>query len=300
MKNTSKQLAGALLTIGRFAARTLAIMAVISLSVYGAGATIYHVQETLNDFGTIDESTVSPGLGTNSCVPTATMNSFIFLQNEYQSILGNDAFGNPVLQGGQGSWVNAADLLAGASYMNTDVTNGTTIANWIGGKVSYLNTFAPGKITFEGMESLSAAGSRPVWDTNANPTVSFLLQMLQTNEDVELGIYPTSDKSEIEMSPSIGHALTLTGLTWNDVQGNGTFDLGDSLTLDTIDPFNPNVDTQLQLQPGNPMTISGVNYNGYYLMVALAESVPEPATAGLLLLGVGALLGSLRLRRRAS
>jgi hypothetical protein len=48
------------------------------------------------------------------------------------------------------------------------------------------------------------------------------------------------------------------------------------------------------------MTISGGPYNGYVLEVALAESVPEPATVSLLLLGAGAILGGLRLRRRSS
>jgi hypothetical protein len=175
--------------------------------------------------------------------------------------------------------------------MNTSANNGTTIANWIGGKVSYLNAYAPGKIAFAGMDSLVAAANRPLWDTNANPTVNFLLQELQAGEDVELGIYP------LDM---VGHALTLTGLTWNDADGLGTFNNGDTLTLNTIDPAAPNGNTPLILTPGNPMTISGGPYDTYRLEVALAESVPEPATTSLLLLGVGALLGGLRLRRRSS
>jgi hypothetical protein len=176
--------------------------------------------------------------------------------------------------------------------MNTSANNGTTLANWIGGKVSYLNAYAPGKTTFAGMDSLSVAPNRPWWDTNANPTVNFLYQELLAGEDVELGIYP------LDM---IGHALTLTGLTWNDADGLGTFNIGDTLTLNTIDPANPLVNTAVALTPGNPMKISGGIYDGYTLQVALAESpIPEPATVSLLLLGVGALLGGLRLRRRSS
>jgi hypothetical protein len=303
MKNLHKQLAGARvasktqLPIRRFAAKALAIMAVILTSMYGAWAdtgTTYTVNETLASFGTINQINVSPTDGEMSCVPTATMNSFIFLQTEYQSIFGNDGLGAPALQGEQGSWVNAAALLAGANYMNTAQNNGTTIKNWIGGKVSYLNTYANGLITFNGMDSLSAPADRLSWDTDGNPTVNFLLKELQANEDVELGIYP--DKSDV-----IGHALTLTGLTWIDADNSKTFDLGDTLTLDIMDPANPMGNTPLLLKPGDPMTISGGPYNNYVLEVALSESpVPEPATASLLLLGVGALLGGLRLRRRSS
>ena len=306
MKNTRKQLAGARvasktqLPIRRFAARALAITAVILTGFHGPWAdagTTYTANETLANFGTVNQFNVSPTNGEMSCVPTATMNSFIFLQNSYPAVFGNDANGFPVLRGGQGSWENAAALLGGASYMKTAANNGTTIANWIGGKVSYLNKYSPVSIIFDGMDSLSAAANRPLWDTDANPTVNFLLQELQANEDVELGIYP--DKSEV-----IGHALTLTGLTWIDADNSLTFDLGDTLTLNIMDPANPNGNTPLLLKPGNnpgdPMIISGGPYNNYVLEVALAESVPEPATASLLVLGVGALLGGLRLRRRSS
>ena len=284
MKNTRKQLAGARvasktqLPIRRFAARALAITAVIATSIHGAWAVTYTVDEaTIAAFGTVNQINVPPAIGAMSCVPTATMNSFTWLQNAYPSIYGLDGGGAPALQGGQGNWLGAATLLAGPLYMNTSANNGTTIANWIGGKVSYLNACALGKTIFAGMDSLSAPANRPLWDTNANPTVNFLLQELQAGEDVELGIYP------LDM---VGHALTLTGLTWNDADGLGTFNIGDTLTLNTIDPANPGMNTAVALIPGNPMKISGGIYDGYTLQVALAESpVPEPASFSLVILG---------------
>ena len=295
MKNTRQQLASARVASKnqlpghRFMARALAITAVIATSMHGAWAVTYTVDETTTAaFGTVNQANVPPGFGENSCVPTATINSFTWLQNAYPLIYGLDGGGAPALQGGQGSWQAAAALLAGPQYMNTDLNNGTTLANWISGKVSYLNAFAPGKTIFAGMETLSGVG-RPVWDQNANPTVNFLLQELQAGEDVELGIYPTSD---------IGHALTLTGLIWNDADNNGAFNAGDILTLNTIDPVNPLVNTPLTLNPGNPMTIFGLNYNNYTLKVALAESpVPEPGTLALTSSGLAALLFIARRRQ---
>ena len=275
----------------RFAARALAITAVISTSMHGAWATVHTVDETATaSFGTVDQNTVPPANGAMSCVPTATMNSFVWLQNAYPSIYGVDAFDLPALQGGQGSWMAAAGLLA-TNYMNTSALNGTTIADWIGGKVAYLNTYAPGKTIFEGMDTLSLQANRLPWDTNANPTVNFLLAELQAGEDVELGIYPLDN---------IGHALTLTGLTWNDTDNSLTFNGPDTLTLNTIDPAKPNVNTVVMLTPGNPMTISGGSYDGYKLEVALAESVPEPATWSLVALGIGAFIANRRRRGRSS
>jgi len=276
----------------RVTAKALVITAVISTSIHGAWAgTIYTVDETATaSFGTVNQNTVPPGNGAMSCVPAATMNSFTWLQNAYPSVYGLDINNFPVLQGGAGSWQAAATLLAGPQYMNTSPNNGTTIANWIFGKVSYLNTFAPGATTFEGMDSLSLAVNRPVWDTNANPTVNFLLQELQAGEDVELGIMPADN---------VGHALTLTGLTWNDADNSGTFNGLDTLTLNTIDPANPGVNTLLTLAPGNPMTITSLNYQNYVLDVALAES-PEPATWSLVALGVAALIANRRARGRSS
>ncbi|HVM61994.1 MAG TPA: PEP-CTERM sorting domain-containing protein [Verrucomicrobiae bacterium] len=278
------------------APRALAITAVIFASIHGAWADTYTIDETATaSFGTIDQNSVPPGNGAMSCVPTATMNSFIWLQNAYPSIFGNDLGGFPVLQGGQGSWQAAAALLASTNYMNTSAINGTTMAGWIGGKVAYLNAFSPVSMVFTGMDTMSVA--RPAWDQNANPTVNFLLGQLQDGEDVELGIWP--------IDKTIGHALTLTGLTWNDTDNSHTFTAPDTLTLDTIDPEQPGVDTVLTLEPGNagnPMTVSNTdpNYANYGVYVALAESIPEPATWSLVALAVSTLIISRRRRGRAS
>ncbi|NNM89133.1 MAG: PEP-CTERM sorting domain-containing protein [Phycisphaerae bacterium] len=236
---------------------------------------------TLSQFNVGPNSTTDPGVN-QYCAPTATMNSFTFLQNKYPSVYGLDKNGNPILEGGQGSWLAAAQLLAGPNYMNTNQNTGTTDTNWVAGKVNYLNAFAPGKTTFAGMDS-AATNPRPAWDQNANPTVNFMLQQLRAGEDIEIGI------------SAPGHVLTLTGLTWNDANNDGVFDAGDTLTLNTIDPANPGANTALTLTPGNPMTISGGAYNGLVVDAALAESpVPEPATIVLFLIGGLALLARRR------
>ena len=239
-------------------------------------ANLYNVDETTTAaFGTLNQANVGPNGANganNFCAPTATMNSFTFLENAYPSVYGN------LLMGGQASWQLAGQLLAGATYMATDPNSGTSVANWVSGKVNYINKFAPNTTTFAGM----GTGGYP-WLNAANPTANFLLQQLQTGEDVELAIFPT-------VAGGIGHVLTLTGINWNDANGNNLFDAGDTLTLNTIDPGNPGVNTQLTLSPGGLLGITGANYNTYTLGVALAESpVPEPTTVSLILLSGGAI-----------
>jgi hypothetical protein len=267
-------LAAAVLGVALFSAR------------FAAAGTVYNVDETTTAaFGILSQAQVGPngnGGVNNYCAPTATMNSFTFLSNEYPNLYGNS------LMGGTGSWLGAAQLLAGPNYMNTDPNAGTTNNNWITGKVNYINTFAPAANTlFEGMDSLGTAGQP--WLQNANPTAAFLLSMLQQGEDVELALIPTT---------GIGHVLTLSSIHWNDVNSNLLFDNGDTLTIDGIDPAGAAV-FAFNLTAGNPMTVSanGGALAGYSLVGALAES-PEPASL-VLLIGAGAALAVLRPARHA-
>jgi hypothetical protein len=285
---SGKTLPGSIL--GRILRPALAAAIMVAGSAVVSAQVTNTVDETtIANFGTLNQLNVG---GAMYCVPTATMNSFTWLQNAYPGVYGLDGTGAPVLQGGTGSWLAAAQLLASAQYMNTSALNGTSEDNWAIGKANYLNQFAPGKTTFVGMDA-NADQNRPNWDQKADPTIAFLLGQLRAGEDVEIAIFPSTD---------IGHVLTLTGMTWVDAQ-SGVFTIGDPLTLDTIDPANPNQDTTLVIDPesennpagGNPMGIMGANYDNYILTGALAESpVPEPATITLALLGGASFL----LRRR--
>jgi hypothetical protein len=273
--------AGAMLVV--LASRACADHFVVDLDPLG----IYYGHLNQTDVG--PNSNMAGHLNENNfCAPTATMNSFEFLQNKYPTIFGTDGSGQPALQGGQGSWLDAAKLLAGPNYMNTDRNSGTLESNWVDGKVSYLNHYAPpGSITIEGQDKF-------YWQNNPNPinpqvqntapTAAFLLDMLQRGEDIEIGISPTTPGA------GIGHVLTLSSIDWNDANNNLKFDNGDALSIDGIDPGGGVAFNYALTQAGDSgymtLTYGGVQYQ---LDAALAESpvtpLPRVAFSGMVLLG---------------
>ena len=258
-----------------FTAMALAVTVLVSTGARVCLAQDFIVDETTKvDFGNLDQSEVGPTLlnGVNNfCVPTATINSFMWLQAAYPKV-----YTNNMLMGGQSEWRLAAQLLASTNYMSTDTNNGTTLNNQIIGTTDYLYKFAPGTTTV-------------TW--TSNPTANWLLHELQDGEDVELCITNPGNSKE--------HVLTLTGINWNDANSNGVFDAGDTLTLNSVDPIDPDLNTPLTLNTNSLITNNNgeFDYQNWQLEDALAESpVPEPATFSLALLG-GAAIAFFRNRR---
>jgi hypothetical protein len=222
-------------------------------------------------YGHLDQNDVLAGGvgGQNSCAPTATMNSFIYLQNRFSSVYGT----NDELMGPHDEWVDAAIDLAD-NFMKTDPVKGTKDANWINGKYDWLETYAPGKTTYAGFDEFTT-GNQP-WVTMGIPPLMFLIQQLLKGANNELGISPAI--------AGIGHVLTLTSLHWTDEDMDGIFDDDtEDLSIDGIDPgggalFEYSLKT-IMSDDKSYLGFDGGPYDGYRIDAALAEvAIPEPAS----------------------
>ena len=246
-----------------------------------AWGTIWSVDKECAEFGHIDQNTLDrfegDWLGNVACAPTATMNSFIYLQNHYPGI-----YDNLLVPLGPGQDIIRARELA-LQWMNT-TPQGTTIYDWAWGKYLYLENYAPGKTVYHGQTTYNGwtvGRPRPGWMQPVMPQWDFLFGELYQCQDVEIGIQWGSD---------IGHALTLCCMTWDDELNVGTIkyiDPDDGVCHDPV-PLNFDPDTgKLQMV---------YNGNTSWIDVALAESVPEPSS--ILILGSGFVGILIRLRRR--
>jgi hypothetical protein len=301
----------------RFVAYVLVLSAMF---VAGAAwADGYNISEDYSGLNLLNQYEVGPSSsnGNQYCAPTATMNSFMFLQKQYPwleselyvtgttrayydgdhlnpnpppTYIYPNILNNYVPTGMAGDRYDTdGGILAG--MMGTGVNTGTYFSQLVSGKVNYLQTFAPnGGWAFAGRASPSLVTARyagePDWIQNVPVNAAFLAQQLGENEDVEIWVSQVA-KGNILSS----HIMTLTSIMGVP---------GEDLSLDGYDPATGgffDYDMTNALDPFGSLVFGdsladntvGDGYTGYVLEAAFAESptIPEPATLSLLLLGGG-------------
>jgi hypothetical protein len=236
------------------------------------------------------------------CAPTATINSFVYLDNL-----------NPKLKllpgaGTAGDLASSRDMLANGWTFNGQPRAGTggcgaSEQAWWEGKAHWVTDFAQAPVTLGGMVNEPANTIKNWFDGDSLisgfPTWDYLLTELLNKEDVELNL--------IALDNSFAHAVTLTSLMFDDTNQNGMWDVGETRKVDYLDPNNPTQLFDATLTRGTNGCLDFTWNNGgantpagVCVDAAFAESVPEPTSLVLLLPAVLALLWRGRTTRTES
>lgn len=244
--------------------------------------------------------------GSQACGPTAAVNSFQFLENRYPDIYGGKLIPRNT-SNLETDWISTANTLGTAAYMDCACNGGTDITKFIQGKQDYIDEKAgDGKSVFK-HQDVFMLGDIDKSKSRGRPSFDFLLMELMHGEDVELLVsyHDTFDFADDNnpigppgnhnndriadadtMADSYGgHFLTMTGLTLNDANNNGTFDMGEALKLFFIDPgtgmagsadaFLNSFGFDTNYGFGGPIT-------GASISAIVSESpIPEPETVAL-------------------
>ena len=146
--------------------------------------------------------------------------------------------GNVLTGDDYADWLQTADTLASGQYMKTEGTDkppaerGTKYWNLATGMQQYAQDRGA-KIYFDGMyvdPQRATARKMPDWVKlqDKGPTIDQLYNMLAGGAGVVMGMNNSRD----------GHIVTLAGMDWDDINGDGIVDPGEA-TLSIIDPLDP-------------------------------------------------------------
>ncbi len=255
----------------------------------------YHVD--LSGLGYGHTSQTDPGInfGEYACGPTAAINSFFFLQNQYKfTTLGP---GNGLLS--EDNAAEAVNEIGSLMHLNE---SGVTIQNFITGKEEYLAQHGLGNRIGIEWQSQYVGGIIPTWD--------WLYRQLKAKQDVEIAfswmqLPPGGGGAATGDGTAGGHMVTLTSFDFSDANANGFID-ADEATLDFMDPYGGTHLSASITMDGPFMDIyyvGGGAMNGAWGQIhsAVAESpIPEPSTYGLfgaVLLIIGVSVSRLRAKR---
>jgi hypothetical protein len=266
--------------------RILALFAVLTLAVgLGQADNWVTIQKSYAEYGHLynTDNGTAGGIPKPWCAPTATANSFQYLVNHYPDTFGNLLNNNTLLQTRdklcQG-WLSPGGVWRGGTGIN-----GATDKDWWESKAYWVEDYAGAGYEIGGMVSTNPAG----WHdsqflTFGAPTWQWLWNKLSLCADIELGI---------DIGESMGHAVDLTSMKFNDLNFNGVWDYGEYRQLDFLDPNNPTalwwgdvtqdlVGGQLQFwwdnHGANAPTWATIHL-GYY-------EIPEPTSVLLIVVGV--------------
>jgi autotransporter-associated beta strand protein len=274
--------------------KILAKLAVSSLFLLMAGispaaAVMYGAGNDYNLYGHLYQGDV-PEIGSMACCPTAAINSFTYLQNQFPSVYGSRLASTPPT-------IADVQTIAGPNYMSTEPAVGTSDPLVIWGRYLYIESRLPLQThyscqvsTLDG-QPLHGDQIENTWTVNrplpayldnapgsvAVPTWQFIYQNLKKGADLGVSITFLENGSPT----NIGHCLTLRRFSFDDKNNNGLIDRGEG-SISFVDPAGTTEVTCNVSQNSNPTYLSGYPYllfdiyNKPALIDSLIAQYPAP------------------------
>ena len=314
------------------------VLLLLLLSTPARAQTNYTSILDVSSFGWLDQFSLNTPqynlVGAEACVPTSSVNVMTYLQNSFAAYFGTNLTGSSYED-----WIGVDTTLISSNYMNTSPDSGTAYNRLHFGLDEYVvqdRGFTD--VQFSGMIPSAAWDSppnppapelRPATIADSLPTWQFLYDSLISGSGTVLGLTYTNLEG--------GHAVSLGGFDWIDLNGDGRIDFDENAQLHFVDPLDPTRGTDpiggakfttgriWEVEIPDP-TNSAVVYNtlelayeqyhgtdlwggalggstsygpaAAYLTTAVAMTVPEPSTYALLAISTAGLVGFvLRCRR---
>ncbi len=265
-------------TVATLSSRTTLVLLVAvvlaTAAAHPANGTIVTATLDSTKFGHLDQGATS--CPTSGCGATSAVNSFVYLQNAFPDVYTTPLVPKAGATLTQDDMVKVANDLA--QRMGTG-PNGTSIENFILGKMDYIESKDKGRTTYAAQLTLAwdSTTAKPGFVTDKTaPTLSFIARELKDGEDVEAFL----------AGPSGRHFITLTGISYDDQTNMGT--------LSFIDPLGGK-DTTGSITGLDGAGLIHVKYTidgelqEFVIGNVVAESVPELSALGLVVAGSAAL-----------
>ena len=219
------------------------VLLLLLLSSPARAQTTYRSIQDVSSYGWLDQFSLNTleynFVGAEACVPTSSVNTMTYLQNSFSSYFGTNLTGTPYAD-----WINVDATLISPDYMNTGpkgATNEATAYNhlhfglnkYVVQDLGFTNVHFSGMIPSLGWDipARPAPELRPAAITNSFPTWQFLYDSLISGSGTVLGISYTDFPG--------GHAVSLGGFDWTDLNGNGRIDFDENAQLYFVDPLDP-------------------------------------------------------------
>lgn len=216
-----------------------------------------------------------------ACGPASVTNALDYTQNANPTVYGTSL----IPTAGYNGLKSVANTLTGSSYMKTDNTNGTWHDNLIIATENYIESRVPGKTTYAAQDSWgwSHQTTVPSWVQITTPTFGFMYDALTAGDAIEILLTYNSGG---------GHFVTVRGLTWSDLDGDGMIESSENAKMHIVNPWT-GLTQDLHIWQSSLGGSINTDYSSSWVSTAFAWTVPEPATFTLLVIS-----GLAMLRRR--